>query len=450
MIRPILHSLILTSALATAAFAQTAPAPPPAADHDWPQWRGPNRDGVSLDTGLIKKWPEGGPPLLYAFRGDGEKGCGNGYCPPTVVGNRAYLSGEFPAAGGKHEAWLFGFELPKYDALTPAPADEVPMLGKMLFKTKVGLSCISGENAAPVVVDDNIYLTTGDGDVAALNTDGKLLWSHSMKKDFNAHIQTNGNYGFSESPLIDGDKLIVCPGTRDAVMVAYNRHTGELLWKTENPEGGPRDAASHASTMLSNACGIKHYVNLTGWGLVGVSPEGKYLWGVKKTCESSIPSPIVKDDYVFAISAYGFGSIMIKLTKDESGAITPNTVWKLGGGECQCLAGQAVLVGDKIYVGNGLYAGNPTCVDFLTGKVAWRAKQEGGGQNQVISYDGMLIFRSESKDIVLIEANPKEYKLVAKFRPVNARYGGSPPVIARGLLYLRDRDLVQVYDLHQK
>ena len=411
-------------------------------DHDWPQWRGPNRDGVSLDTGLLKKIPEGGPPFLYSF-----KGVGDGYCAPAIIGNHAYISGRFD----KNEAYLMGFELPKAGTVKPSDGVEMPILGKMLWKTKYGSSCQSGENAAPVVDGDKIIITSGDGDIAAIDTTGKLLWQHNMRKDFGAFIQTNSSYGFSESPLVDGDKVLVCPGTKEAAMVCYNKNTGELIWKAENPEAtGPRNAASHASTMISNAGGIKHYVGLTGWGLMGVSPEGKYLWGYRRTCESTIPTPIIKDDYVFAISSYGFGSVLLKLNPDGAGGLTPKVVYSLNSEQSENLCGQAVLIGDKIYVGHGKYAGIPQCIDFLTGKQEWRAKQEGSGVAALIAYENMLIFRNESKELVFIEATPKSYNLVAKFKPISQKNGYAPPVIAHGLLYLRDRDLVMVYDLHQK
>jgi outer membrane protein assembly factor BamB len=432
--------LLLTSAFFAAPSRAADPVKPD--DHDWPQWRGPNRDGVAADTGLLKKWPEGGPPFLYAF-----KGMAQGYCPPSIVGDKAYITGRFD----KNDAYLMAFELPPYDALKPAAPGDMPILGKMLWKTKYGSSCQSGENAAPVVVGNQIFITSGDGDVAGVGTDGKLLWTHNMQKDFKAHVQTNSTYGFSESPLVDGDKVIVCPGTRDAVMVAYDKNTGALLWKTENPNGGNRDSASHASTMISNAAGVKHYVNLTGWGLVGVSPEGKYLWGYKKTCESSIPTPIIKDDYVFAISSYGFGSILIKLTKEGETGLMPNVVYQLNSEESECLCGQAVLIGDKVYVGHGKYAGTPQCIDFLTGKLEWRApRQEGTGVAALIAYDGMLIFRNESKELVLVEANPKEYNYITKFKPISQKRGYAPLVVAHGLLYARDDNVVMVYDLHQK
>ena len=257
----------------------------PDADHDWPQWRGPNRDGVALDQGLIKKWPEDGPPLLYCFKGDA-KGVGDGHCPPIIVGNRAYISGKF-----NEDACLMAFELPE-NLPPPAPAgtgsDNLPMAGKLLWRTKFGKSCNSGENSSPTVVGNRIYLTSGNGEIAGFDTSGKLLWVHSMKTDFDARIQTNGGYGFSESPLVDGDKVIVCPGVSEAVMVAYDKETGKLIWKAENPEGKEKDPASHCSVMISHACGIKQYVNNTGWGLIGVSENGKFLWGHKKWAESRL------------------------------------------------------------------------------------------------------------------------------------------------------------------
>ena len=427
-----------------------------AADHDWSQWRGPNRDGVSLDQGLIKKWPEDGPPLLYCFKGD-EKGVGSGYCPPIIVGNHAYISGKI-----NEDAYLMAYELPEK---LPEPA---PNQGRKQAICPWRANCSGGPSSAsrataaripapPLSAQaqsnnapGRIYLTSGDGEIAGLDTSGKLLWVHSMKKDFDARIQTNGGYGFSESPLVDGDKVIVCPGVSDAVMVAYDKETGKLIWKATNPEGNDKDPASHCSVMISHACGIKQYVNNTGWGLIGVSPEGKFLWGYKKWAESSCNTPIVRGDYVFGVNAYGFGAILLKLVSNGEGQITPKVVYSLSAEQCQCLCGQAVLIGDCVYVGHGQYAGNPQCIDFLTGKQMWRGKQTGSGVAALISYDGMLIFRNESKEVLLVEATPKGYNLVSKFKPASARVGYSPPVVAHGLLYLRDRDLVMVYDLRPK
>ncbi len=415
-----------------------APAMLAVADHDWPQWRGVNRDGISLDTGLLKKWPEGGPPLLYTFTG-----CGDGFCVPTIVGNRAYITGKF-----NNDAVMMAFELPS-PVPGPAAAGTVPVAGKMLWKTKFGISCGSGENAAPVVAGDEIFTTSGNGEVAAFDTSGKLLWVHSMQKEFHAHIQTNSSYGFSESPLVDGGKVLVCPGTADAAMVAFNKDTGTLLWKCANPNGGAHDAASHCSTMLSNACGVKQYLNLTGWGLIGVSPEGKFLWGYRRTCESSIPTPIIRGDYVFAISSYGFGSLLLKI-EQANGGLTPKVVYQRTGEEFENLCGQAVLIGDYLYFGHGKYAGVPTCLDFLTGKEMWHAeRQNGSGVAAMIAADGMLIFRNESKEVLLVEATPQGYHLVGNFKPVSLKKGYAPPVVAHGLMYLRDENVVMVYDIRE-
>lgn len=423
------HSFVVALLLGLVSIPVVLGAAKKASVAEWPQWRGPNRDGISPETDLLDQWPKGGPPLLYRATG-----LGSGYSSVAVVDGKVYTLGK---RGGREE-------LIALDA-----AD-----GKILWSTPTGGS--GDPNGTPTVDGDRVYAIGLGGDLVCANTaDGKLVWKKNFGNDFHGRMMSD--WGFSESPLIDGDRVLCTPGANDAMMVALDKKTGNTIWKAAMPSNvGPRgkDGAGYSSIVIGHGAGVKQYVQLIGRGVIGVRAEnGEMLWGYNGIANdtANIPTPIVHDDFVFCSSGYQTGAALLKLVKDRGGVraeekyfLKPNVMQNHHGG--------MVLVGDFVYCGNGHNQGFPLCVNLRTGKVAWHpGRGPGEASAAIASADGNLYFRYQNGAMALIEASPKKYKLKSTFQiPGTGQSSWPHPAIADGRLYLRDQDLLLVYDIRKK
>jgi outer membrane protein assembly factor BamB len=402
---------------------------------DWPQWQGPNRDAVSTETGLLKAWPKEGPPLLWRM-----EGLGKGFSSVAIVGQTLYTMGD---RGGAQ--YILAFDL---------------KAKKALWEAKVGKGWDDGARCTPTVDGDMVYGLGTDGDLVAVQAaDGKEVWRKNFGRDFGGHMMSQ--WGYSESPLIDGDKLICSPGAKDAMMVALGKKTGDVIWKAAGPDG-----AGYASPVVSEGGGVRQYVTNCGEGLVSVDAKtGKLLWQNKKIAHGTahIPTPVVRGDLVFGANGYGGGGILLKLSADGSGGVKAEELKYLPEKQFQNHHGGMALVGDFIYAGSGHVAGQPVCINFKTGEIAWKQdkapqdagwkkdNQPGGGSAAVIAADGHIILRYESGDVVMFAASPQGYTQQGMFKPV-FQQGASwaHPVILAGCLYLRENDVLMCYDLKAK
>lgn len=402
---------------------------------DWPQWRGPDREGRSAETGLLKEWPEGGPKLLWEMTG-----LGTGFSSVAIVGGKLYTMGDIsPDSGSEKVQCVIAYDLSTKNRLWAA---------------QVGSPHSDGPRCTPTVDGGLVYAIGTSGDVVCIDAgSGKVLW----KKNFQTDLDGGENPGwkFSESPLVDGGKLLCTPGGRKAVLAALDKKTGDIIWKCSMPDIGSRgsDQAGYSSIVAADAAGIKQYVQLTNKGMVGVAAEdGRFLWGYNKIANgtANIPTPVVLADYVFCSTAYGTGSALLKLTPEGNG-ITAQEVYFLDAGTFQNHHGGFVRLGDYIYGGHGHGQGAPTCIETKTGKIMWQAKQPGGGSAAVLYADGHLYFRYEDNTLALIQADPKQYTLKSTFKLPNRQGMSGPgwphPVIVDGSLYLRHADVLLVYDL---
>ena len=261
-------------------------------------------------------------------------------------------------------------------------------------------------------------------------------------------------WGYSESPLVDGNSLIVTPGAKDAGLASLDKKTGDVLWKSAIPEMGSKgnDGAAYSSVVISNATGVKQYVQLVGKGVVSVrAKDGQALWGYNKITNgtAAIPTPIVRGDYVFCSTGYGEGgAALLKVVKQGAG-LQANEVWYKKANELQNHHGGTVLQGDYLYMGHGHNNGFPVCVNFLTGKDVWRqGRGAGSGSAALVLADGHLYFRYEDGVMALVEATPKEYRLKGEFK-IKTVHGKSwqHPVIVDGKLYLRDQQNLHCYNI---
>ena len=246
-------------------------------------------------------------------------------------------------------------------------------------------------------------------------------------------------------------------GVQTCALPILNKKTGEVIWKSEQPDFGRagKDGAGYTGVVISQAAGIKQYVTLTGRGLMGVrASDGKFLWGYNRIANGTadIPTPIVKGDYVFGSSGYGDGgTALVKLVKAGDG-VKAEEVYYLKANELQNHHGGMILLGDHVYMGHGHNNGFPTCVELMTGKVVWgKERGPGSGSAAIVMADGNLYFRYEDAVMALIEATPKGYSLKGSF-PLASKNGKSwpHPVIHDGKLYLRDQNDLLCYDVKAK
>jgi len=425
--RPVLRALLWLPVLTIVTL--------PALADDWPQWRGPARNGKSAETGLLQEWPEGGPPLAWKAMG-----LGTGYSSVSVAGGRIFSMGDLD--DGQYVLALThdGTETRWKTRVDPVHKDQY-----------------GGPRSTPTVDGDRVYVTTTAGSVVCLEAaTGKELWRRSLPDDFDGYLmKAMGSYEwkFSESPLVDGDRVVVTPGHVEALLVALNKKTGEEIWRTEGRRIGPRgaDGAAYSSAVVLEAGGVRQYVQLVGRGLVGVeAATGRMLWGYNRVASdiANIATPIVDGDRVFASSGYGTGAGLVRVRK-EGEDWSADEIYFLEADTMQNHHGGMVLHEGTLFTGTGQNKGLPIAVDFATGKVAWGPVRTAGQASAALSYaDGRLYFRYQDGRMLLVEASPREFKERGTFMiPEVKKESWSHPVISGGKLLLREQDVLYAYDI---
>ena len=398
---------------------------------DWPGFHGPNRDAKCAETGLLKQWPDAGPKLLWTL-----KGLGRGYSSVAIADGRLLTMGDRKSEGQPDSQFVIAYDLATQ---------------KELWATRVGPTHSDGPRCTPTIDGDLTYAIGTSGDLLCVETaTGKVRWKKNFETDFAGHMMSV--WKFSESPLVDGDKLVCTPGGPDATLVALDKKTGATLWKCAVPKLGKKggDGAAYSSMVVAEIEEVRQYVQLIGRGVVGVAADsGKFLWGYNGVANAVavISSPIVRGNHVFASSAYRTGSALLKITKsgDEFKA---EEVYFLDAKTFQNHHGGMVLVGDYVYGGHGQNNGDPTCIELLTGKIVWQAKGPGLKSAAVLFAEGNLIFRYEKGTVALIEASPAALRVKSKFEAAVVDGPAWPhPVIHDGKLYLRAHNALMCYDL---
>ena len=400
---------------------------------DWPQWRGPERSGVSKESGLLKQWPKGGPKLLWQVND-----LGDGYSTPVVVGNRIYMMSNT------------GMDNEFVQAIS---VDD----GKVVWTSRVGNVGNPDQNpsypkarSTPTVDGAFIYALGSDGDLACLDAKtGKIRWSKNVRKEFGGQP---GEWAYAESPLVDGDVVVVTPGGPQATMAALNKKTGAVIWKSAIPGGEP---AGYASAIVVQAAGRKQYVQLLSKGMVGVDAKtGQFLWRYADVAKGPAQyfTPVARGEYVYC-GALGIGGGTVHLKANGEGVAAEPVYFTRG---LPNGIGGAVIVGDHLYgteVTQKLLA-----VEFLTGKVMWESKDFGWGS--IAAADGHLYVHLVTGDYILAEASPEGFREKGRFTPPNPpkhkQVGQFPemaftyPVIANGRLYVRDLGTLWAYDIKEK
>ena len=412
--RPVLlHSILLLTSTTTGLRAL-----------DFSQFRGPHRDGHAVETGLLQEWPKDGPKLLWQA-----KDVGAGYSTPSVVGERIYLLGN----EGSEES-----------VLAYAVKD-----GSRVWSTKLGKvghpeqnPSYPGARSTPTVDGNVLFALGSDGDLVCLETgNGKEVWRKQLRTDFGGKY---GEWAYSESPLVDGDKLICTPGGTNATLVALNKRTGETIWKCNVPEGSD---ASYSSALSAEFHGVKQYVQFLATGLVGVDAKtGKLLWFYEKTAKGSpavIITPLIGEGLIYSGAFRAVSALIKPVLKD--GVFTLEEIYS--GAKLPVGLGGVLKVGDYFY---GNSSQSAMCVEFKTGTVKW--EERAIGQCSWLLADKRIVLHAESGDVALIEPTAEAYREKGRFSPPNPPKRGQAkawayPVVANGRLYIREQDSLWAYDV---
>lgn len=411
---------------------------PLAAAADWPAFRGPNRDGLSAETGLLQQWPKDGPKQLWTA-----KNLGLGFGTPSFADGKIFGIG---SRDGKDGVW----------ALKESDGSELwftPFADVVKVRNQA-----NGPGSTPTYHDGKLYAVSLGGTLVCLDAKtGKEQWKKSYVADFGGKVPA---WGYNDSVLIDGENVICAPNGTKAAVAALKAKDGSEVWKTETKSG---DAGGYSSPVKATFNKVPMYVALLGnqGGVVGVAADsGKVLWqytGKPATGGvAQIPIPIVKDDKVWVSTSYGGGAALLQIVPKGS-EFEAKEVKAYAKPQLNNHHGGMVLVGDYVYFGHDQNQGKPVCVELKTGDIKWGPENvpEGGrGSAAVLHADGRLYFRYENGVMVLLEPDPKELKVVSSFKLPAPDQRSNPqswphPVIVNGKMYVRDQTVMYCYDVKQ-
>ncbi|HEX2487930.1 MAG TPA: PQQ-binding-like beta-propeller repeat protein [Blastocatellia bacterium] len=411
----ILFSFALISAFALLSVTAGNTTP----EAEWPQWRGPLRNGLSTETGLLKQWPANGPAVAWSITNLGE-----GYGSLAIKADRLYVQG---TKGSESAA----FCLNRADGKT---------IWSVSLGPKVDESRGNGPRGTPTLDGDRLYVLTENGDLACLRErDGSRVWGKNILKEYGG---SNPKWLISESPLVDGNRLIVSPGGGGAGIVALDKMTGAEIWRAKELS----DPAGYSSCIVADVGGVRSYINFTAGAAVGVrASDGKLMWRYTNVANrvANCTTPVFADNKVFFSSAYDTGGALLNLTA-QNGEVKAQEAYFTR--DMMNHHGGMVLVDGYLY---GFSNSVLTCIEFNTGKMMWRERSVGKGS---ITYaDGMLYLLGEKQLVGLAEANPKAYVEKGRF-PItdHGRDSWAHPVVLGGKLYIRNQNELTCYDVKGK
>jgi outer membrane protein assembly factor BamB len=386
---------------------------------DWPQWQGPDRNGLSPETGLLQKWPASGPPLSWSV-----SSAGAGYGSMSIKGDRIFVQ------GSKDRQSVVSV-LSRTD-------------GKGLWSKALGPAGSndrgSGPRGTPTVDGDRIYALTEQGDLWCLTAaSGAEVWHRNILRDFDGRQIP---WLISESPLVDGNNVIVTPGGPRAGIVALDKMTGKTVWTSQQLS----DEAGYASPVVADVQGVRVVMTLTARAGVGVrASDGKLMWRYQPVANdtANVATPVFHDNKVFYSSAYGAGAVLLGLTA-QNGEVSAQQIYFTR--EMQNHHGGVVLVNGYLYGFNNAIL---VCLDFATGRLLWRDRSVGKG---TLTYaDGNLYLLGEDNLVGLAAASPAGYQERGRFHiPDQGLPSWAHPVVSGGRLYIRNQGTLAAYDIRAK
>ncbi|HYE66570.1 MAG TPA: PQQ-binding-like beta-propeller repeat protein [Pyrinomonadaceae bacterium] len=384
---------------------------------DWPQWRGPNRDGISKETGLLKQWPAGGPPLAWKTAG-----AGRGYSSMAIANGRLFTMG----LRGDRE-YVIAFDISNGKEVWATPHGNA-------FRNDRG----DGPRGTPTVESGRLYALGGNGDLSCIDAStGRIVWTMNVLQKFGG---SNITWGISESPLVIEDKVLVNAGGPDASIVALNKKDGSLIWKSQS------DRAGYSSAIPIRVGNTTQVVFFTSRRALGLDlRDGRLLWDYPRAANNvaNAATPVARANRVFISSDYGTGGGLLEIKASDKG-VTAQEVYFTR--DMRNHHSSSVLVGDYLY---GYSSGILTAMRFDTGEIAWRDRSVGKGS--LVYADGHLYCLSENGVVGLVEATPEEYREKGRFSiPQESLPTWAHPVVAGGRLYIRDQNTIYAFDVSQK
>ena len=398
-------------------------------EYEWGQWRGPGRDGRSVETGLLRSWPEGGLKAIWRC-----EGLGAGWSSPTVAEGYIYITGT-----KKKKEWLACLDLS----------------GQLRWKIPYGLAArrYPGARTTPAYDEGRVYVISGMGEVACIDAmKGMIAWKLKAYEMFGGEY---GNFGVAESPLVIDDKVIYTPCGKQTTVVALDKITGGTIWQSESLS----DVSAYVSPMVIERGGRKIIVTVTGSYIVGIDAEdGEMLWkyhyvtnekneNLLGTLMANAVTPLYHDGQLYVTSGYGQGGIAFRLSED---GLSIEVVWEDAGLDCH--HGGVVYHEGYIYGSNsdGNARGNWACIEWATGQVKY--DQRWFCKGSIIYADGMLYcYEQDEGHLALVRARPDKFEVVSSFRVSDVRgENWAHPVICEGRLYVRYGDVLVAYDIGRR
>ncbi|MDP6634549.1 MAG: PQQ-like beta-propeller repeat protein [Phycisphaerae bacterium] len=426
--------LICTSTFRAAEPTNAKPAP------QWFQWRGPNRDGKSPDTGLLTNWPEGGPKQLWKL-----SGIGQGFSSVSFGGGLIYVTGRKEKGNPS--------KLPEAPHVYKRPGERyyifaIDMKGKVKWvrdMTKAYLGYYKGTRGTVTYDNGLIYVETGTGEILCCDAQtGKTKWKLDIHKKFKGITPEGHTFGRSESVLIIGDLLIATPGGEDAFMVALDKKTGKTVWKSPKIS-----AAAHTSPIYVVYKGVPVIINGAHVGLVCVHARtGKIQW-VQKFAEGArgrVSTPCFVDGYVYWAVGYGKGGICMKMSVSGK-KVKAKEAWRTE--DMDCIVGGHIVQDGYIYGNN---KNGYACIELKTGRTMWTTDGEKvGGKGSVCWADGMLyLYAEKDGKACLATCSPKGLEIKGTVSVAGTNQSWAHPVVFDGRLYLRYDDNLYCFDVKAK
>jgi outer membrane protein assembly factor BamB len=426
VIRHAARLMLCAVALALALFAARLPAEEPAGH--WPQWRGPNRDNRSADTGLLKSWPEGGPPLKWSVEGLGE-----GIASVSVAEGQIHTVGQI-----EEKEYVTALDEGTGMRIWAAPIG--PTIGAV--EDNRLMRWLS--QRTPTVDEDRLYVVRADAQLVCLaSEDGRELW----RKDFVREFGTgNWTWGFCDRPLVDGARLVCTPGGSEATIVALDKLTGEIVWKSLI---GDRELGAYGAMVIADVDGIRQYVTFLDRGLIGVAAEdGRLLWRYDRIkYDIASYTPIVLDDHVLAPYGRVGGLVRLRLERQDEGVDAQEVYFRRH--NFDTFQDSTVMADGRLFccLGRGVL----TCIDGSSGETAWQSRKTGNGLAAITFAEDRLYVRHSDGTVTLVEANAADCVVKGAFPiPDHVESIGSTfPVVTGGRLYLRDDNRLFCYDVRE-
>ena len=382
----------------------------------WPRFLGPKGDNVSTEAGLLTGWPEGGPKLLWTAAGIGQ-----GHSSVTVADGRIYTAGN----------------LGKRTVVSALDLD-----GEVVWQAINGdawTKNYAGTRGTPTVDGDCVYHENASGDLICLSTaDGAQRWQKNILKEFRGQVP---EWGLAESVLIDSDRVICCPGGRDASVAALDKHTGETVW-TAADSG---DNAGYGSPVLAECGGLRIVLTMTDKSLIGVDADaGELLFRHEHRTKYDVnaTSPVYHDGKVLITSGYGAGTELLAIRVDGRTAAIER-IWKSD--ELDNHFGGVVFLGGRVY--GSTHNGPWLCLDWTDGRQL--SRHRGVGKGALTAAEGLLYTLGEKGEMAIVRPDAEEMHVAGRFRIPTA--GEEPswayPVVCGSRLYIRHGEQVFAYDV---